>query len=81
MLQTRTDVKALPCERCRIIRSFIMLVFMLVLLAVVAGDKLAYLNFLDAEFFATMFMVVGVVGFIVKLIYWKFSNQEDTKTN
>ena len=28
-----------------------MFVFMLVLLAVVAGDKLTYLNFLDAEFF------------------------------
>ena len=81
MLQTRTDVKALPCERCRIIRSFIMFVFMLVLLAVVAGDKLAYLNFLDAEFFATMVMVIGIVGFIVKLIYWKFSKQADTKTN
>ena len=81
MLQTRTDVKAAPCERCRIIRSFIMFVFMLVLLAVVAGDKLAYLNFLDAEFFATMFMVVGVVGFIVKLIYWKFSDQADEKKN
>ena len=81
MLQTRTDVKALPCERCRIIRSFIMFVFMLVLLAVVAGDKLTYLSLLDAKFFATIFMVVGVVGFIVKLIYWKFSNQADTKTN
>jgi disulfide bond formation protein DsbB len=81
MLQTRTDVKALPCERCRIIRSFIMFVFMLVLLAVVAGEKLTYLKFLDAELFATIIMVVGVVGFIVKLIYWKFSNQPDTKTN
>ena len=79
MLQTRTDVKALPCERCRIIRSFIMLVFMLVLLAVVAGDKLAYLNFLDAKFFATLIMVVGVVGFIVKLVYWRFSIQVDAK--
>ena len=58
-----------------------MFVFMLVLLAVVAGDKLTYLSFLDAKFFATIFMVVGVVGFIVKLIYWKFSNQADTETN
>ncbi len=81
MLQTRTDVKALPCERCRIIRSFIMFVFMLVLLAVVAGDKLTYLNFLDAEFFAAIIMVIGIVGFIVKLIHWKFSNQADTKPN
>ena len=81
MLQTRTDVKALPCERCRIIRSFIMFVFMLVLLAVVAGDKLTYLNFLDAELFAALIMVVGGVGFVVKLVHWKFSNQADTKTD
>ena len=81
MLQTRTDVKALPCERCRIIRSFIMFVFMLVLLAVVAGDKLAYLNFLNAEFFAALIMVVGCVGFIVKLVYWRFYNQANTKTD
>ena len=58
-----------------------MLVFMLVLLAVVAGDKLTYLSFLDAKFVATMFMVVGVIGFIVKLIYWKLSNKAGTKTN
>ena len=81
MLQTRTDVKALPCERCRIIRSFIMFVFMLVLLAVVAGDKLTYLNFLDAELFAALIMVVGGVGFVVKLVHWKFFNQADTKTD
>ena len=81
MLQTRTDVKALPCERCRIITSFIMFVFMLVLLAVVTGDKLAYLNFLDAEFFAALIMVVGIIGFIVKLVFWKFSRHADTKTD
>jgi disulfide bond formation protein DsbB len=81
MLQTRTDVKAVPCERCRIIRSFIMFVIMLVLLALVAGDKLAYLNFLNAEFFATMIMVIGGVGFIVKLAFWKFISRSDTETD
>ena len=58
-----------------------MFVIMLVLLALVAGDKLAYLNFLDAEFFATLIMVVGGGGFIVKLIHWKVSSQADTKTD
>lgn len=81
MLQTRTDVKAVPCERCRIIRSFILFVFMLVLLALVAGDKLAYLNFLNAEFFAALIMFVGCVGFIVKLIYWNYFCKTDTKTD
>ena len=79
MLQTRTDVKAVPCERCRIIRSFITFVAMLVLLALVAGDRLAYLNFLDAEFFATLIMIVGSFVFVIKLVYWKFFNQNNTK--
>ena len=79
MLQTRTDVKAVPCERCRIIRSFIMFVIMLVLLALVAGDKLVYLSFLDAEFFATLIIIVGGVGFILKLVYWKFFSRADTE--
>jgi len=58
-----------------------MFVIMLVLLALVAGDKLTYLNFLDAKFFATMIMVVGGVGFIFKLVYWKLFNQAGTKTD
>ena len=58
-----------------------MFVIMLVLLALVAGDKLAYLNFLDAEFFAALIMVVGIIGFIVKLVFWKFSRHADTKTD
>ena len=81
MLQTRTDVKAVPCERCRIIRSFIMFVIMLVLLALVGGDKLAYLDFLTVEFFASLIMLVGCVGFIVKLVYWIFFSRTDTKTD
>ena len=81
MLQTRTDVKAVPCERCRIIRSFIMFVIMLVLLALVAGDKLAYLQFLDAELFATLIMIVGIIGFIGKLVHWKLFSQTGSKTD
>ena len=63
----------------RIIRSFIMLVIMLVLLALVAGDKLVYLNFLNAEFFATTIVIAGGIGFVVKLVRWKFFSQKDTE--
>ena len=56
-----------------------MLVIMLVLLALVAGDKLAYLSFLDAKFFAALVMVVGGAGFIFKLLNWKFFSQTNAK--
>lgn len=81
MLQTRTDVKAMPCERCRIIRSFILFVIMLVLLALVAGDKLTYFNFLNAEFFAALIIVFGGIGFVIKLLHWKFYSQSHTETD
>jgi ABC-type polysaccharide/polyol phosphate export permease len=71
MLQTRTDVKAAPCTRCRIIRSFIMFVVMLVLLAIVGGEKLAHFNILTPAFFAAVIIGVGILGFIVKLVHWK----------
>ena len=58
-----------------------MFVIMLVLLALVAGDNLAYLNFFDAEFFAALIMIVGGVGFIVKLVYWLYFSQADTKND
>ena len=79
MLQTRTDVKATSCERCRIIRSFIMFVVMLVLLALVADDKLAYLNVLTAEFFAALIMIIGTASFIIKLLHWRFFSRSDAK--
>ena len=75
MLQTRTDVKPEPCERCRIIRSFILFVFMLVLVALVSGESLTFLGFLSAEFFAALIMISGTIGFIAKLVQWKFSRR------
>ena len=79
MLQTRTDVKAAPCERCRIIRSFILFVIMIVLLGLVAGDKLTYLKVLSADFFAALIIVGGSVGFVIKLVQWKFLNRSSAK--
>ena len=75
MLQTRTDVKKGPCHRCRIIRSFILFTMMLVILAVVAGDQFSQIHFLTPTWFATAIVVIGLVGFIVKLISWKLFNK------
>jgi preprotein translocase subunit Sss1 len=58
-----------------------MFVVMLVLLALVAGDKLTYLNVLTAEFFAALIMIVGTAGFIIKLLHWKFFSRSDAKSD
>ena len=75
MLSTRTDVKSGPCHRCRIIRSFVMFTFMLVVLALVGGKKLEVIDFLTPTWFAAAIIALGVFGFLVKLISWKLFNK------
>ena len=75
MLITRTNVKPGPCHRCSIIRSFVLFTFMLIILALVGGDKLAMINFLTPAWFATSIILIGISGFLVKLISWKIFNK------
>ena len=75
MLQTRTDAKSGPCHRCRIIRSFIMFTFMLVILAIVGGKRLEVIDFLTPGWFATAIIALGLCGFLIKLVSWKLFNK------
>jgi len=52
-----------------------MFTLMLVILAVVAGDKFSHINFLTPSWFATAIVGFGCASFLVKLISWKFFNK------
>ena len=71
MLISRTNVKPGPCHRCRIIRSFVLLTFMLVILALVGGKRFEAIQFLTPMWFATFIIAIGAIGFLVKLVSWK----------
>ncbi len=43
---------------------------MVVLMALIAGDKMHFLNFLSAERIAAAIWIVGGTGFFVKLLFW-----------
>jgi protein-S-isoprenylcysteine O-methyltransferase Ste14 len=75
MLITRTNVKSGPCHRCSIIRSFVLFTFMLIILALVGGDRLAVIDFLTPTWFATFIILIGISGFLFKLISWKIFNK------
>ena len=59
------------CAQCRIIRSFMAAAFMLVVLGLVATDRLHYLKAVTTEHIAAAMMAGGVVIFIVKFIFWQ----------
>jgi len=48
---------------------------MLIILALVGGDRLSVIDFLTPAWFATAIIAIGVCGFLVKLISWKIFNK------
>ena len=66
-----------PCRRCFVIRFFILGVVMLALIGLLGGDKLVYLRHITPELVATVIMIGGMLGFIGKLILWRFFTDDD----
>ena len=60
-----------PCFTCRLIRSFILATIMLIILGLVASDRLHLLNFISTELIAAVIIVLGVLLFLFKLWQWK----------
>jgi hypothetical protein len=48
---------------------------MLIILALVGGDRLAVIGFLTPAWFATAIITIGGSGFLFKLISWKLFNK------
>jgi hypothetical protein len=48
-----------------------MFTVMLVILAIVAGDKFQNFDFLTPEWFAAVIIIMGAIVFFIKLISWK----------
>ena len=67
-----------PCFTCRLIRSFIMATVMLIILGLVASDKLYLLTFITTDLIAIIIIVSGLILFLFKFWQWKTSG---TKKN
>ena len=65
-----------PCFACRLIRSFIMATVMLVVLGLVASDRLYLITFITTELIAVIIMVLGLILFLFKLWRWKTDRAE-----
>ena len=60
-----------PCFTCRLIRSFVSATVMLIILGLVASDRLYLVNFISTELIAASIMVLGLILFLFKLWRWK----------
>ncbi len=60
-----------PCFTCKIIRSFIMATVMLIVLGLVASDRLYLIKFISTDLIAALIMVLGLILFLFKLWQWR----------
>ncbi len=60
-----------PCFACRLIRSFIMATVMLIVLGLVASERLYLLKFISTDLIAALILVFGLILFLFKLWQWK----------
>ena len=60
-----------PCFACRLIRSFAMATVMLIVLGLVASDRLYLLTFISTDLIAGLVMLFGLILFLFKLWQWK----------
>ena len=60
-----------PCFTCRLIRSFIMATVMLIILGLVASDRLYLLKFVSTDLIAMIILVSGLILFLFKFWQWK----------
>ena len=60
-----------PCFACRLIRSFVMATVMLIVLGLVASDRLYLLTFISTDLIAGLILVFGLILFLFKLWQWK----------
>ena len=64
------------CKICKIIRFFLIAVFLIILLALLQKDKLHYLKFINPENASIAVLIVGFIIFISKvIIYYSDKNK------
>ena len=66
------------CRTCIVIRVFIMAMLILVIIGLLAKDKMHHLSFLKPWNVAIAIMLFGSISFIIKIIFWRLETKNKT---
>ena len=59
-----------PCFACKVVRSFILAAVMLLVLGLLASEKMHYLTFITTELIEILIFILGSLVFLFKLWIW-----------
>ena len=66
------------CRTCIVIRMFIIAMLILVIIGLLAKDKMHHLSFLTTWNVAIAIMLFGSISFIIKIIFWRLEAKNKT---
>ena len=66
------------CRTCIVIRMFIIAMLVLVIIGLLAKDKMYHLSFLTTWNVAIAIMLFGSISFIIKIIFWRLETKNKT---
>ena len=64
------------CQRCMVIRYFVLVILGIAIFTLIVDDGMHYLGRFTPMHAAMAIMVIGVIGFLIKLVMWKMSAHE-----
>ena len=76
-----TAQRGVGCKRCRIIRMFIIASMFTVILGLVGGDNLRFLNLVTPEGIAATIWIVGGLFFLIKFSFWLLDKSKDNSND
>jgi hypothetical protein len=74
-LSRQRPARGTTCHRCQVIRFFVASAIGLAIFALVADDKLHYLQAVTPMRAALAICAMGIIGLIIKIILWKLDPQ------
>jgi hypothetical protein len=72
-LSRQTPKRGATCQRCMVIRYFVLIILGIAIFTLIVDDGLHYLGSFTPMHAASTIMAVGIIGFLVKLVMWKMS--------
>ena len=64
------------CRTCMVIRIFVIAMLVLVIVGLLAREKMSYLSFISTWNVAIAIMIFGILSFIIKFILWKLEEKK-----
>ncbi|MEC8642654.1 MAG: hypothetical protein VXZ67_07070 [Pseudomonadota bacterium] len=75
-LSRQRPARGTTCHRCQVIRFFVVSAIGLAIFALIADDKLHYLQAVTPMRAALGIWAVGIAGLVVKIVLWKLESRQ-----